>query len=59
MGLAVFDTEAADVAREGAKWLLRTYVNPKGGAGNEDLLRRYVDAVVIHGSPQRVVDEIH
>ncbi|MGO9453793.1 MAG: LLM class flavin-dependent oxidoreductase [Candidatus Binataceae bacterium] len=58
LAIAPTDGEAAEVARDGAKWLLRTYVNPKGGARSGDLLQRYVDEVVIHGSPQRVVDEI-
>ena len=52
------DAEAATVAREGAKWLLRTYVNPKAIGAEGDPLQRYVDSVVIHGSPDRVVDEI-
>jgi alkanesulfonate monooxygenase SsuD/methylene tetrahydromethanopterin reductase-like flavin-dependent oxidoreductase (luciferase family) len=58
IAIAPTDAEAAAVAREGAKWLLRTYVNPKGAVSNEDLLARYVDRVVIHGSPERVADEI-
>jgi len=58
VAIAPTDAEASTVAREGAKWLLRTYVNPKGAGSGEDLLQRYVDRVVIHGSPERVVDEI-
>jgi alkanesulfonate monooxygenase SsuD/methylene tetrahydromethanopterin reductase-like flavin-dependent oxidoreductase (luciferase family) len=58
IAIAPTDAEAADVAREGAKWLLRTYVNPRGAASASDLLERYVCSVVIHGTPERVVDEI-
>ncbi len=58
LAIAPTDAEAADVAREGAKWLLRTYVNPRGAASASDLLDRYVGSVVIHGTPERVVDKI-
>lgn len=61
LAIAPTDREAAEVAREGARWLLRTYVDPKwAGAGTEsaDLLQRYVNSVVIHGTPERVADEI-
>jgi alkanesulfonate monooxygenase SsuD/methylene tetrahydromethanopterin reductase-like flavin-dependent oxidoreductase (luciferase family) len=53
------DAEAADIAREGSKWLLRTYVNPKGERGDsEAMLQRYVDSMVIHGTADRVVEKI-
>ena len=58
LAIAPTDAEAATVAREGAKWLLRTYVNPKAIGAEGDPLQRYVDRVVIHGSPERVTDEI-
>lgn len=58
LAIAPTDAGAAEVAREGAKWLLRTYVNPQGSRNSEDLLRRYVDSVVIHGTPDRVADQI-
>lgn len=58
VAIAPTDAEAATVAREGAKWLLRTYVNPKAIGVEGDPLQRYVDSVVIHGSPERVIDEI-
>jgi alkanesulfonate monooxygenase SsuD/methylene tetrahydromethanopterin reductase-like flavin-dependent oxidoreductase (luciferase family) len=59
--LAIGPTEsaAAEIALDGAKWLLRTYVDPKQlGFGEGDPVRRYIDSVVIHGTPERVVDEI-
>src|SRR5262249_26557220 len=50
LAIAGTDAEAAEVAREGAKWLLKTYVDPTqlGFAGG-DPVRRYIDSVVIHG----------
>ncbi len=52
------DSEAANVAREGAKWLLRTYVNPGGERDSNALLQRYVDSIVIHGTADRVEEQI-
>jgi alkanesulfonate monooxygenase SsuD/methylene tetrahydromethanopterin reductase-like flavin-dependent oxidoreductase (luciferase family) len=47
------------VARDGAKWILRTYVNPSGERGDsEAMLERYVDSMVIHGTAERVVEKI-
>ncbi|HKV53538.1 MAG TPA: LLM class flavin-dependent oxidoreductase [Candidatus Binataceae bacterium] len=59
LAIASTDMEAADIAADGAKWLLKTYVNSKNvQLGEGDPVRRYVDSVVIHGTPERVVDEI-
>lgn len=58
LAIAPTESEATQVAREGAKWLLRTYVDPKWRGEGVDLLQRYVDSVVIHGTPERVSDEI-
>lgn len=59
IAVASTDSKAAEVARDGARWLLRTYVNPSGERGDsETMLRRYVDSMVIHGTPERVVEEI-
>lgn len=59
IAIAGTDWKAAEVARDGARWLLRTYVNPSGERGDsETMLRRYVDSMVIHGTPERVVEEI-
>lgn len=59
IAIASTDLKAAEVARDGARWLLRTYVNPSGERGDSDtMLRRYVDSMVIHGTPERVVEEI-
>jgi alkanesulfonate monooxygenase SsuD/methylene tetrahydromethanopterin reductase-like flavin-dependent oxidoreductase (luciferase family) len=59
VAIANDDAKAAEVAREGAKWLLRSYVNPSGERGDsEAMLQRYVDSMVIHGTAERVVDQI-
>jgi alkanesulfonate monooxygenase SsuD/methylene tetrahydromethanopterin reductase-like flavin-dependent oxidoreductase (luciferase family) len=58
LAIASSDAEAARVAGEGAKWLLKTYVDPKRFADGRDPIQRYVDSVVIHGTAERVADEI-
>jgi alkanesulfonate monooxygenase SsuD/methylene tetrahydromethanopterin reductase-like flavin-dependent oxidoreductase (luciferase family) len=59
LAIADTDAKAAEVARDGAKWLLRSYVNPNGERGDNDtMLQRYVDSMVIHGTPERVTDQI-
>ena len=55
--VAATDAEAADVARSGARWLLDTYVPPHMQA-DADPVQRYVDEVVIHGTPERVRDRL-
>jgi alkanesulfonate monooxygenase SsuD/methylene tetrahydromethanopterin reductase-like flavin-dependent oxidoreductase (luciferase family) len=57
IAIAPTDAEAAEVAREGARWLLKTYVNP-ATVGFEVGPERYVNSVIIHGTPDRVADEI-
>ncbi len=59
VAIADTDAKATQVARDGAKWLLRSYVNPAGERGDSEvMLQRYVDSMVIHGTAERVVDEI-
>lgn len=55
--VASTDAEAAEVARRGARWLLDTYVPPHMQA-DADPVQRYVDEVVIHGTPERVRDRL-
>jgi len=57
LAIAHTDAEAAEVARQGANWLLKTYVDPKL-FNVVDPLQRYLDSVIIHGTPERVVDEL-
>ncbi|MBI3247784.1 MAG: LLM class flavin-dependent oxidoreductase [Deltaproteobacteria bacterium] len=58
--LAIDDTDAAaaEGARQGAQWLLKTYVDPRMFGVVGDPVQRYVDSVVIHGSVERVIDEL-
>jgi alkanesulfonate monooxygenase SsuD/methylene tetrahydromethanopterin reductase-like flavin-dependent oxidoreductase (luciferase family) len=58
LAIASTDAEAAEVAHQGAHWMLRTYVDPRMFGVIDDPVQRYVDAVIIHGTPDRVVDEI-
>jgi alkanesulfonate monooxygenase SsuD/methylene tetrahydromethanopterin reductase-like flavin-dependent oxidoreductase (luciferase family) len=58
--------EAAAVARNGAQWIVDSYLGarhrpvmqanfiPEGG----DPIRRYLDEVILHGTPEAVVDQI-
>ncbi|MFN0147385.1 MAG: LLM class flavin-dependent oxidoreductase [Dehalococcoidia bacterium] len=62
--LAVAPTDAAarEVAAEGARWTLGSYAKgaPTGqpDAPARDPVERYVDDVIIHGSPEAVVEKI-
>jgi alkanesulfonate monooxygenase SsuD/methylene tetrahydromethanopterin reductase-like flavin-dependent oxidoreductase (luciferase family) len=66
--LAVGDTEqeAEDIARAGAQWTVTSYANPKTRAGvppphlraGVDPVERYLNDVVIRGTPDRVLDKI-
>jgi alkanesulfonate monooxygenase SsuD/methylene tetrahydromethanopterin reductase-like flavin-dependent oxidoreductase (luciferase family) len=58
LAIAPTDAEAAAVARQGAKWLLKTYIDPKMLGIVGDPVQRYVDSVVIHGTPERVTDQL-
>jgi alkanesulfonate monooxygenase SsuD/methylene tetrahydromethanopterin reductase-like flavin-dependent oxidoreductase (luciferase family) len=71
LAIAPTDAEARAVARRGAQWTVTSYANPARraavpGAKAEpfstqpavDPVERYVDQVIIHGSPARVVDEL-
>lgn len=60
--LAVAETDAAarEVARGGAAWTIGSYAkSPRTGADSAvDPIDRYVNDVIIHGSPARVLDEV-
>ncbi len=56
--IAPTDEKAAEVARQGARWLIESYVDPKLFGVIDDPVQNYVDRVIIHGSPERVVDEL-
>ena len=66
VALADNPSEAAAVARSGAEWILNSYLGeqhrpvmqgPFTPAG-VDPLQRYLDEVILHGTPDRVSDEI-
>ncbi len=64
--LAVADTagRAAEIAARGAAWMVGAYIGPQHGAahqdpfGGADPVERYVNEVIIHGTPAAVVDQI-
>jgi alkanesulfonate monooxygenase SsuD/methylene tetrahydromethanopterin reductase-like flavin-dependent oxidoreductase (luciferase family) len=73
IAVAPTDEEAREVARRGAQWTVDSYVGaarrrnaqvpgPAGAAATgdspADLVERYVNEVIIHGSPARVADEL-
>ena len=59
LAIARTDKAAEQVARTGARWTLDAYAPPGPDAPTvEERVDRYVDEVVIHGSPAKVVDEL-
>ena len=59
LAIAPTDAAAEAVAREGARWTLDAYAAPGPGAPSKaDRIERYVNEVIIHGSPPKVVDEL-
>jgi alkanesulfonate monooxygenase SsuD/methylene tetrahydromethanopterin reductase-like flavin-dependent oxidoreductase (luciferase family) len=66
IALAPTAAEAAEVARRGAEWMVQSYfgaqhrpvgVNDPTAPGT-DPVQRYLDEVILHGTPARVLDEI-
>jgi len=57
VAIAPTDAEAREVARRGAQWTVSSYVKRPRPDG-ADPVERYVDEVIIHGSPGRVVDQL-
>ena len=67
IAVAPTDAEAAEVARRGAEWTVGSYANasrraysrgPRPWVDHPDPIQRYLDEVIIHGSPARVADEV-
>jgi alkanesulfonate monooxygenase SsuD/methylene tetrahydromethanopterin reductase-like flavin-dependent oxidoreductase (luciferase family) len=64
LAVAATDAEAEEVARQGAAWTVGSYASPLGKqmgidrSPEDDPIERYVRDVVIHGTPQRVADEV-
>jgi alkanesulfonate monooxygenase SsuD/methylene tetrahydromethanopterin reductase-like flavin-dependent oxidoreductase (luciferase family) len=66
LAVGATDREADDVARAGAAWTVTSYSNPSKRAGppaphhltGVDPVERYMNEVVIRGTPERVTDKI-
>lgn len=66
LAVAATDAEADQVARAGAAWTVSSYANPTKRAGPPpahwvpgiDPVERYMNEVVIRGTPDRVLDKI-
>ena len=59
LAIARTDAEAEAVARQGAQWTLDAYAAPGPDAPSKaERVERYVNEVIIHGSPSKVVDEL-
>jgi alkanesulfonate monooxygenase SsuD/methylene tetrahydromethanopterin reductase-like flavin-dependent oxidoreductase (luciferase family) len=66
LAVGATDREAEDVARAGAVWTVSSYANPTKRGGpppsyvvpGVDPVERYMNDVVLHGTPDRVADKI-
>jgi alkanesulfonate monooxygenase SsuD/methylene tetrahydromethanopterin reductase-like flavin-dependent oxidoreductase (luciferase family) len=58
VAVAPTDAEAREVAAAGAAWMIQNYARGASPGSDEERIERYVNSVVIHGSPARVRDEI-
>ncbi len=74
LAVADTDAEAEEIARRGASWVVGAYFNAsKSGNASKvlkarrdydeakpiDPVQHYLDGVALHGSPERVIDQIH
>lgn len=57
IAIASTDAAAEAVARNGAQWTVDAYAGPRQGSKAERV-EKYVNDVIIHGSPPKVVDEL-
>jgi alkanesulfonate monooxygenase SsuD/methylene tetrahydromethanopterin reductase-like flavin-dependent oxidoreductase (luciferase family) len=72
LAVAETDQAAESIARQGAQWLVDTYVNPTKApnamamvtsrhdqsGGTLDPIELYLDGIIIHGTPERVFDQL-
>jgi alkanesulfonate monooxygenase SsuD/methylene tetrahydromethanopterin reductase-like flavin-dependent oxidoreductase (luciferase family) len=58
LACAPTDREAEEVARGGAQWTVGSYAGPMGDVSAEARVESYVRDVVLHGSPEKLVDQI-
>jgi alkanesulfonate monooxygenase SsuD/methylene tetrahydromethanopterin reductase-like flavin-dependent oxidoreductase (luciferase family) len=56
IAIAPTDEQARNVAYEGARWTVGSYA--KGMNTRVDPVERYVNEVMVHGSPQTVTDKL-
>jgi alkanesulfonate monooxygenase SsuD/methylene tetrahydromethanopterin reductase-like flavin-dependent oxidoreductase (luciferase family) len=69
--VAVAETDAAaeEIARAGVRWVAGSYINPTKASGitpqghpmhmgEQERIERYIGSCVLHGRPERVIDEI-
>ncbi|MGO8920995.1 MAG: LLM class flavin-dependent oxidoreductase [Stellaceae bacterium] len=69
--VAVADSDAAaeEIARAGVQWIAGSYINPTKASGitshghamtmgERERMERYISSCVIHGRPERVIDQI-
>ena len=57
IAIARTDAQAEAVARQGATWTIDAYAGPRAEP-REARIERYVNEVIIHGSPAKVVDQL-
>lgn len=60
LAIAETEREAEEIARRGAAWTVDSYFNPSKvpGATDVDPIERYLDGVALHGTPEKIVDEL-
>lgn len=58
IAIAGTDAQAEAIARAGVQWLIKTYVDPRRFGSDGDPVQRYIDSVVIHGTAERVAEQI-
>jgi alkanesulfonate monooxygenase SsuD/methylene tetrahydromethanopterin reductase-like flavin-dependent oxidoreductase (luciferase family) len=72
LAVAETDQAAEAIARQGAKWLVESYINPAKAAnavamvtsrhdqsrGTLDPIKLYLDGIIIYGTPERVCDQL-
>ena len=66
LAVGATESEAEEVARAGAAWTVASYANPSTRAGpppphwdpRVDPVERYMNEVVLRGTPERVIDKI-
>ena len=63
IAIAKTDQEAEQIARKGAEWTVGSYAGPKKGGPPselepEEIVNQYVNEVIIHGSPAKVIDQL-